>query len=56
MLLDTVADRTGRDAYRKAAARIDAAVRQVTPKLKSLSAGQMGYSTTEVGDLVVEAL
>jgi len=25
-------------------------------KLKSLSAGKMGYSTTEVGDLVVEAL
>jgi len=25
-------------------------------KLKSLSAGKMGYSTTEVGDLVVENL
>jgi len=24
--------------------------------LKSLSAGKMGYSTTEVGDLVVKAL
>jgi 3-isopropylmalate dehydrogenase len=25
-------------------------------KMKSQSAGKMGYSTTEVGDLVVEAL
>jgi len=25
-------------------------------KLKSMAAGKMGYSTTEVGDLVVQAL
>ncbi len=37
----------------KSAARIDQAVRKVVAKdLKSLSAGQMGYSTSEVGDLV----
>jgi 3-isopropylmalate dehydrogenase len=37
----------------KSAARIDQAVRKVVAKdLKSLSAGQMGYSTNEVGDLV----
>ena len=35
---------------------IDNAVAQTTPKLKSLSAGRMGYSTAEVGDLVTEAL
>lgn len=35
---------------------IEKAMMQTTPKLKSLSAGKMGYSTTEVGDLVVEAL
>jgi 3-isopropylmalate dehydrogenase len=35
---------------------IEKAVMQTTPKLKSLSAGKMGYSTTEVGDLVVEEL
>ncbi|MFH1847319.1 MAG: 3-isopropylmalate dehydrogenase [Candidatus Omnitrophota bacterium] len=36
---------------------IEKAVMDVTAnKLKSLSAGKMGYSTTEVGDLVVEAL
>ncbi|MFH1799067.1 MAG: 3-isopropylmalate dehydrogenase [Candidatus Omnitrophota bacterium] len=40
-----------------AAARIEKAVMDVTAnKLKSLSAGKMGYSTEEVGDLVVDAL
>ncbi|MDA0577335.1 MAG: 3-isopropylmalate dehydrogenase [Verrucomicrobia bacterium] len=39
----------------KAAAAIEAAVADVTAhKLKSLGAGQMGFSTTEVGDLVAE--
>jgi len=38
---------------RKAAAKIEAAVMFVTAnKLKSLAAGRMGYSTTEVGDLI----
>ena len=36
--------------------RVEDAIKQTTPKLKSLSAGKMGYSTTQVGDLVVEAL
>ncbi len=40
-----------------AAERIEKAVAGVcSSKLKSLNAGQMGYSTSEVGDLVVEAL
>jgi 3-isopropylmalate dehydrogenase len=40
-----------------AAARIDRAVAQVTgTKMKSQAAGKMGYSTSQVGDLVVEAL
>lgn len=40
-----------------AADRVEKAVISVTgSKLKSLSAGKMGYSTSEVGDLVVEAL
>ncbi len=39
----------------EAARAIDAAVRNVTStKVKSLAAGKMGYSTTEVGDLVAE--
>jgi 3-isopropylmalate dehydrogenase len=41
----------------KAAARVEQAVAAVTAtKLKSMAAGQMGYSTSEVGDLVVQAL
>lgn len=35
---------------------VEKAVMTVVKKLKSLSAGKMGYSTTEVGDLVVAAL
>lgn len=41
----------------RAAARIEQAVQTVCAKhLKSLAAGQMGYSTSEVGDLVVRYL
>ncbi len=41
----------------EAAKSVEQAVMQVTSeKLKSLDAGKMGYSTTEVGDLVVEAI
>jgi 3-isopropylmalate dehydrogenase len=39
----------------RAAERIENAIRKVLLNdLKSLSAGQMGYSTSEVGDLVVK--
>jgi 3-isopropylmalate dehydrogenase len=39
----------------KAADRIEKAVVKVLQEnLKGLSAGEMGYSTTEVGDLVAE--
>ncbi len=39
----------------KAAAKIDAAVRHITAnKLKSLAAGKMGYSTSQVGDMVAQ--
>lgn len=41
----------------KAASMVDNSIKKVTSeKLKSLSAGKMGYSTTEVGDLVVKFL
>ena len=41
----------------KAAQEIERAVMQVTgTKLKELGAGRMGYSTSEVGDLVVKYL
>lgn len=47
MLLDNIGEEKAADALEKS-------VMKVTTKLKSLSAGKMGYSTTEVGDLVVE--
>ncbi len=43
--------------HEKAAARINKAIQIVTgTKMKSQAAGKMGYSTSEVGDLVVAAL
>ena len=48
MMLETLGEQ-------EAADKIEAAVRTVTgEKLKSLAAGKMGYSTSEVGDLVAE--
>jgi len=47
-------EHTGQEAAGK---RVWEAVQVVTgTKMKSQAAGKMGYSTTEVGDLVVEAL
>lgn len=40
----------------KAAADIDAAVQKVMLKMKSMLIGQMGFSTSEIGDLVVKEL
>jgi 3-isopropylmalate dehydrogenase len=37
-----------------AAARIDRGIRAATGKMRSMRAGEMGFSTGEVGDLVVE--
>jgi len=37
-----------------AAARIDAGIRAATQQMKSMRAAEMGYTTSEVGDLVVE--
>lgn len=43
--------------YPQAAARVMKAIQTVTgTKMKSQAAGKMGYSTTQVGDLVCEAL
>jgi 3-isopropylmalate dehydrogenase len=50
MLLEEIGEK-------EAGASVENAVKEVTAKkLKSLAAGKMGYSTTEVGDLVVAAL
>ncbi len=56
MLLQVVGDRNADAAVRRAGDRVDEAIAATCPKLKSLSAGRMGYSTSEVGDLVCEAL
>jgi len=34
----------------------DAVIKVVGSKLKGVNAGQMGYSTTEVGDLIAESI
>jgi len=50
MMLDTLGETA-------AAADIEASVADITAnKLKSLAAGRMGYSTTEVGDMVAEGI
>jgi 3-isopropylmalate dehydrogenase len=41
---------------KKAGDRVENAIKKITPKLASLSATSMGYSTSEVGDLVADAL
>jgi 3-isopropylmalate dehydrogenase len=38
----------------EAAARVDQGVRAATQQMKSMRAGEMGFTTAEVGDLVVE--
>jgi 3-isopropylmalate dehydrogenase len=40
----------------KAAKAIESAIARTTPKMKSQMAGQMGFTTTEVGDLVSEGV
>ena len=56
MLLRVVGDQKQESSLVKAGNRIEEAISKTTPKMKSMSAGQMGYSTPEVGDLVAETL
>jgi 3-isopropylmalate dehydrogenase len=42
--------------YPEAARGVERAVVAVIPRLKSLAAGKMGFSTRQVGDLVANAL
>jgi 3-isopropylmalate dehydrogenase len=48
MMLDTLGEHAAADAVEKAVMDVTAT------KVKSLAAGKMGYSTTQVGDLVAE--
>jgi len=50
MLLDEIGEEKAAKAVE------DAAIKVVKTKLKNLGAGKMGYSTSEVGDLVVKNL
>jgi 3-isopropylmalate dehydrogenase len=56
MLLRVVGDQKGEAAVAKAGERVEEAIKQTCPKMKSQSAGQMGFSTSEVGDMVCGAL
>ena len=56
MLLRVLGDQKDQPNLVRAGTRVDDAIGRTTPKMKSMSAGRMGYSTTEVGDLVAEAL
>ena len=56
MLLRVAGDHKGAKNIRRAGDRIEQAISRTTPKMKSMSAGRMGYSTSQVGDLVAEVL
>lgn len=49
MMLDTLGEQA-------AAAAVDRAIHATTPRMKSQAAGKMGFGTTQVGDLVAEAV
>jgi len=56
MLLRETGTNTGDAKLVDAGNRVEAAIVAVTPKMTSQSAGRMGFSTTEVGDLVAQAV
>ena len=56
MLLRETGTHRGDKKLVDAGDRVERAILATTPKMKSQAAGRMGYSTTEVGDLVAEAV
>ena len=56
MLLRVVGEQKKDSKLVIAGNRIEDAISQTTPRMKTMSAGRMGHSTTEVGDLVAECL
>jgi 3-isopropylmalate dehydrogenase len=56
MLLRETGINRGDKKLLDAGRRVEAAIIATTPKMKSQAAGKMGYSTTEVGDLVAQAI
>ena len=56
MLLRETGNNTDDARLVDAGERVEAAIMKVTPQMESMSAGKMGMSTTEVGDLVAEEI
>ena len=56
MLLWVVGEQKKDPKLVQAGNRVEEAISKTTPKMKSMSAGRMGYSTPEIGDLVAKAL
>jgi len=56
MLLRETGNNTGDAKLIDAGDRVESAVRAITPKMKSQSAGRMGYSTTQIGDMAAAAV
>jgi len=56
MLLRETGSHSNDAQLTEAGNRVEAAIMAVTPMMKSQAAGQMGYSTTQVGDLVARAV
>ncbi|HPD30699.1 MAG TPA: isocitrate/isopropylmalate family dehydrogenase, partial [Phycisphaerae bacterium] len=56
MLLRVVGAQKGDAAVERAGNRVEKAIAATCPKMKSQSAGKMGYGTAQVGDLVCQAL
>ena len=56
MLLRETGVNKGEQKLIDAGNRVEAAVMAVTPRMKSQAAGKMGFSTTQVGDLVAQAI
>jgi 3-isopropylmalate dehydrogenase len=56
MMLRVIGSQKKDAAVERAGNRVEEAVKKTCPKMKSQSAGKMGYGTREVGDLVCEGL
>jgi len=54
MLLRETGNNKGDAALIEAGRRVEDALMDVTPRMKSQSAGRMGFSTTEIGDMTAE--
>jgi 3-isopropylmalate dehydrogenase len=56
MLLRVVGSQKGDAAIERAGDNVEKAIAATCPKMKSQTAGKMGFSTSEVGDLICEAV